>query len=63
MGIKNYYQNQKNTHDFNIIEIDGKRYGVDVTWDNDLKKNYNGRCVFGNFAHDSNFYNTNRHHL
>lgn len=63
IGIKNYYQNQKNTHDFNIIEIDGKRYGVDVTWDNDLKKNYNGRCVFGNFAHESNFYNTNGHHL
>ena len=37
VGIKNYYQNQKDVHSFNVIEIDGKKYGVDVTWDNNDK--------------------------
>lgn len=63
IGIKNYYQNQKDVHAFNIIEIAGKKYGVDVTWDNNDKKNYGGKCVFGNFGHDVNFYTSNGHHL
>lgn len=63
IGIKNYYQNQKDVHAFNIIEVDGKKYGVDVTWDNNDKKNNNGRCGFGRFGHDPEFYNRHGHQL
>lgn len=63
VGIKNYYQNQKDVHAFNVIEIDGKKYGVDVTWDNNDKKNNNGKCGFGRFGHDPEFYTRNGHQL
>ena len=63
VGIKNYYQNQKDIHAFNIIEIDGKKYGVDITWDNNDKKNNNGRCGFGRFGHDPEFYTQHGHQL
>lgn len=63
VGIKNYYQNQKDVHAFNIIEVDGKKYGVDVTWDNNDKKNNNGRCRFGKFGHDPEFYTRYGHQL
>lgn len=63
IGIKNYYQNQKDVHAFNIIEIDGKKYGVDITWDNNDKKNNNGRCGFGRFGHDPEFYTRHGHQL
>lgn len=62
-GIKNYYQNQKDVHAFNVLEIDGKKYGVDVTWDNCDKKNNNGMCGFGRFAHDPEFYSRHGHQL
>ena len=63
VGIKNYYQNQKDVHAFNVIEIDGKNYGVDVTWDNNDKKNNNGKCGFGRFGHDPEFYSRHGHQL
>lgn len=63
VGIKNYYQNQRDVHAFNIIEINGKKYGVDVTWDNIGKKNHNGRCNFERFGHDFEFYTRNGHQL
>lgn len=63
IGIKNYYQNQKSIHAFNIIEVDGKKYGVDVTWDNCYKQNTDGKCNFGRFAHDPDFYNRHGHQL
>lgn len=63
VGIKNYYQNQKDVHAFNVIEVDGKKYGVDVTWDNNDKKNNNGKCGFGRFGHDPEFYTRNGHQL
>lgn len=63
VGIKNYYQNQKDVHAFNIIEIAGKKYGVDITWDNNDKKNNNGRCSFGRFGHDPEFYTRHGHQL
>ncbi len=63
VGIKNYYQNKKDVHVFNVIEIDGKKYGVDVTWDNYNKKNNNGKCGFGEFGHDPEFYTRYGHQL
>lgn len=63
VGMKNYYQNQKDVHAFNVIEVDGKKYGVDVTWDNNDKKNNNGKCGFGRFGHDPEFYTRHGHQL
>ena len=63
IGIKNYYQNQKDIHSFNIIEIDGKKYGVDVTWDNNNKKYCNGKCGFVCFGTDKDFYSRHGHQL
>lgn len=63
IGIKNYYQNQKDVHAFNVIEIDEKKYGVDVTWDNNDKKNNDGKCGFGRFGHDPEFYTRHGHQL
>lgn len=63
VGIKNYYQNQKDVHSFNVIEVDGKKYGVDVTWDNNDKNNNNGKCGFGRFGHDPEFYSRHGHQL
>ena len=63
VGIKNYYQNQRDVHAFNVIEIDGKKYGVDVTWDNCDKKNTEGKCGFTRFGHDPEFYEKHGHQL
>ena len=63
VGIKNYYQNVPSKHSFNIIEIDNKKYGVDITWDNTAKKRNNGLCGFGYFAHDKDFYANPNHKL
>ena len=63
IGIKCYYQNQKDVHAFNVIEIDGKRYGIDVTWENTGKKINNGKCSFSKFGQDPEFYNTDGHKL
>jgi len=63
IGIRNYYQNQKDIHAFNIIEIDGKKYGLDITWDNNAKDKNNGKCDFGRFGHDPEFYTRHGHQL
>ena len=49
-GIKCEYLNKKRCHSFNRIEIDGKKYGIDLTWDlnhyereNNYSFNYFGR--------------------
>lgn len=68
LGIESYYQNQKKTHSYNTVKLDGKYYGVDVTWDNTLNHGHcpideNGRkyCTFGNFGRDSDFYTRHGH--
>ena len=63
VGIKNYYQNQRDVHAFNVIEIEGKKYGVDITWDNNDKKNNNNKCCFARFGQDPNFYTRHGHQL
>ena len=60
IGIKNYYQNRKNHHDWNVIEIDGKKYGLDITFDNNRKNN--GKCTFSFFGSDPEFYAPGRQH-
>ncbi len=63
LNIKCHYQNQRGIHSFNIIELDGKFYGVDPTWDNVNKNSNEGRCGFIYFGHDPDFYNKHGHSL
>ena len=58
-GIECHYQNQKDTHAYNVIQLNGKYYGVDVTWDNTHKED--GRCTFQNFGQDEHFYDRYGH--
>ena len=41
LDIKNYYQNKKGVHDWNIVKLDGAFTGMDITWDCYNKGNYN----------------------
>lgn len=54
IGIKCYYQNQRNKHSFNVVELEGKLRGIDVTWD--CTKTPDEKCTFENFGRKSNFY-------
>ena len=54
VGIDCSYQNVPYTHDFNIVSIDGKNYGIDVTWDNNgRQKSGDSECSFANFGQES----------
>lgn len=58
-GIECHYQNQKDTHAYNVVKLDGKYYGVDVTFDNTCR--VDGKCGFQNFGLDEHFYEKNGH--
>lgn len=62
VGIECSYQNVPRTHDFNIVNIDGKNYGVDLTWDNcKARRERKGDCGFANFGQDKDFYSRHAH--
>ena len=61
IGIKCYYQNQRSVHAFNVVELDGKLRGVDVTWD--CTKNPEEKCSFRNFGRDPKFYEKYGHQI
>lgn len=48
LGITCYYQNIPHTHSFNVLEINGECYGIDLTWDTYNK--VNNTCKFENFG-------------
>ncbi len=67
MGIECHYQNEKSTHAYNVVKLDGKYYGVDVTWDSyisskdsearaEAKEDARRKCGFQNFGRDEHFY-------
>lgn len=56
LGIECHFQNKTGSHDFNIINLDGNYYGIDVTWDNCYGKDTN-ICEFKQFGRDPQFYN------
>lgn len=58
LEINCYYQNQRNVHDFNVVELDGKLRGIDVTWDCEQTKGE--KCSFRNFGRDPKFYKKRR---
>lgn len=63
LGIKCYYQNQKHTHAFNVVELDGKLRGIDITWDCVEKEKHEGKCLFKYFGRDSEFYKRDGHRI
>jgi len=64
IGIKCSYQNVPHTHDFNVVSIDGKNYGVDVTWDNSRAHREKGDdCGFANFGQNKDFYSIPVHRV
>lgn len=53
-GINNYYcSSEKLTHGWNIVEIDGKRYHVDVTWDDSAVWYPSHKGIEGRVYHDN----------
>lgn len=62
IGIKNYYQNRKNKHSWNIVELDGKLRGIELTWECFNKRSDN-ECHYNYFGVDENFYGNKDHSL
>ena len=60
LGIKCKFMNKQGSHDFNLIEIDGQIYGIDVTWDNCYKENKR-ICEFKQCGRDKDFFNNVYH--
>lgn len=54
IGIPCVYQNLQHTHSWNILQLDGRYYGIDLTWD--CSKNSNNQCSFDNFGLKPDFY-------
>lgn len=61
LDIPCYYQNQRRVHAFNVVELDGKLRGIDVTWD--CTKGDAEKCSFRNFGRDPNFYEKYGHQI
>ena len=61
ISINCFYHNVIRVHSYNVLELDGKFYGVDVTWDSFDAKDNEGECQFKNFGIDEDFYNRNGH--
>ena len=61
IGIKCYYQSQRRVHAFNVVELDGKLRGIDVTWD--CTKNPEEKCSLKNFGRDPQFYEKYGHQI
>ena len=62
LGIPCLYQNKQGHHSWNIIQIDGKNYGVELTWDCANKKADN-MCRFGYFGLTKDFYQDKHHDI
>lgn len=62
LGINCYYQNQRSVHAFNVVELEGKLRGIDVTWDCNAKGE-DGKCSFKNFGQDPKFYQKYGHQI
>ena len=61
LGIPCHYQNQRHVHAFNVVKLDGKLRGIDVTWD--CTKSDEEKCSFRNFGKDSQFYEKYGHRI
>lgn len=61
-SINNVYQNRKGHHSWNIVELDGKLRGLELTWDCS-NKSADNKCRFKYFGQDKNFYENKSHAL
>jgi len=61
LDIPCHYQNQRRVHAFNVVELEGKLRGIDVTWD--CTKRDEEKCSFKNFGRDPNFYEKYGHQI
>ena len=62
LGIPCIYQNRRGHHSWNIVEIDGKKYGMELTWDCSIKKQDN-LWHFYYFGQDEDFYSNEHHNI
>ena len=63
IGINCLYQNSQNKHSWNVVEIDGHYYAIELTWD--INEKQNNTCGFRFFCREdrNSFYNDcNGHH-
>jgi len=60
LNINNIYQNRATHHSWNLVELDGKLRGIELTWECNNKGN-DGFHNFGYFGRDPEFYE-NKHH-
>lgn len=66
IGVDCSYQNEPHTHSFNTVNIDGKKYGLDLTWDNTkMEEKGDTECEFIYFGRQDSgeFYNKKGHRI
>ena len=65
IGIPCLYQNRQGHHSWNIVELDGKLRGVELTWDCCDKHKNNNKCGFMYFGRQNNhdfYFGNDGHH-
>lgn len=62
LGIENVYQNRKGHHSWNIVNLEGKWRGLEITWDC-YNKGEDNICQFRYFGQDEKFYQNTHHAL
>ena len=65
IGIPCAYQNRQGHHSWNIVELEGKLRGVELTWDCCGKNKNNNKCGFMYFGRQNNkdfYYGNDGHH-
>lgn len=64
IGIPCVYQNKRGSHSWNIVELDGKRRGVELTWDCSGKRQNKNKCGFYHYGRQDSieFYTKNDGH-
>ncbi len=60
LGIPCLYQNRQNSHSWNLVQLGGKIYGMELTWDC-FHKGADNICEFRYFGRNKDFYK-NYHH-
>ncbi len=61
LNIKCYYQNREGHHSWNIVELEGEQYVIELTWDTYNKQN--NKCGFTYFCReDRKHFYSNEHH-
>lgn len=65
LGIPCAYQNRQGHHSWNVVELDGKLRGVELTWDCSEKHSNKNKCGFRYFGRQNNkafYFKNDGHH-